>query len=39
MNFEHMPELQSQFGYPAVLAGMLTVCGAMYRLFRRYDWL
>jgi magnesium transporter len=39
MNFESMPELQSQWGYPMVLGLMLTVCGSMYRGFRRNGWL
>lgn len=39
MNFEFMPELHSQWGYPAVLLLMLTVCGLMYRAFKRSGWL
>ncbi|MGH2652001.1 MAG: magnesium/cobalt transporter CorA, partial [Actinomycetota bacterium] len=39
MNFEHMPELRSTFGYPAVVMFMLAVCVAMYRAFRRSGWL
>ena len=38
MNFEHMPELQSQFGYPLVLGVMFGACAILYRLFRRSGW-
>ena len=39
MNFEHMPELTWTFGYPLVLAVMVTVCTLLYRRFRRAGWL
>jgi magnesium transporter len=39
MNFEHMPELESPIGYPAVLLFMVVVCLYMYRRFRRSGWL
>ena len=39
MNFEHMPELKWQLGYPAVLAAMAAVCFALYRYFKRAGWL
>ncbi len=39
MNFEHMPELRWTFGYPLVLAVMLTVCGSLFRAFKRAGWL
>jgi magnesium transporter len=39
MNFEHMPELRWQFGYPLAVGLMLTVCGLLYRAFRRSGWL
>jgi len=39
MNFEHMPELSSPWGYPGVLTLMFGVCGFMYRGFRRNGWL
>ncbi|MBA2567364.1 MAG: magnesium transporter CorA, partial [Thermoleophilaceae bacterium] len=39
MNFEHMPELEWEFGYPLVIVVMLTVCGLMYRAFKRAGWL
>jgi len=39
MNFDHMPELRWQYGYPLIVGGMLTVCGLLYRAFRRSGWL
>jgi magnesium transporter len=39
MNFEHMPELQWTWGYPAVLLVMATVCTLLYRTFRHNHWL
>ena len=39
MNFEHMPELSSQWGYPGVLSVMAAACASMYRGFRRNGWL
>jgi magnesium transporter len=39
MNFEHMPELDWTYGYPAVLVFMLTVCTALYLYLRRAGWL
>ncbi|MBP2450769.1 magnesium/cobalt transporter CorA [Mycolicibacterium lutetiense] len=39
MNFEHMPELQWTWGYPAVLLAMATICFVLYRTFRHNDWL
>jgi magnesium transporter len=39
MNFEHMPELESAVGYPAVLATMALVCYLLYRNFKRRHWL
>ena len=39
MNFEHMPELESRFGYPAVLAVIVLACYVLYRNFKRRDWL
>ncbi len=39
MNFEHMPELSTRWGYPAVLTLMLAVCGTLYRGFKRNGWL
>jgi magnesium transporter len=39
MNFEHMPELDWSFGYPAALLSMLVVTGSLYFWFRHKDWL
>jgi magnesium transporter len=39
MNFAHMPELQTTWGYPAVLGTMVTVCAVLYRGFKRNGWL
>ncbi len=39
MNFEHMPELDLRYGYPAVLALVAMLCLALYRRFRRAGWL
>ena len=39
MNFEHMPELKSQWGYPAVLAVMALVGAGMLFAFRNKRWL
>ncbi|AEB47864.1 magnesium/cobalt transporter CorA [Micromonospora gifhornensis] len=39
MNFEFMPELKVAYGYPVVLALMLTISLTLYRWFRRNDWL
>jgi magnesium transporter len=39
MNFEHMPELKTQYGYFVVLAVIATVCTLLYVRFRRAGWL
>jgi magnesium transporter len=39
MNFENMPELGWQFGYPAVLVLIVVVCSFLYRGFKRNGWL
>jgi magnesium transporter len=39
MNFEHMPELKWEFGYPMVLAIIVTICVTLYWRFRRAGWL
>ena len=39
MNFDHMPELGLEFGYPLALLVMLTATGLLYRFFKRIDWL
>jgi magnesium transporter len=39
MNFEHMPELKSIYGYPIVIGAMLVIAGAMLLYFRHRGWL
>ncbi len=39
MNFEHMPELRSPYGYPITLGVILTICSGLYWRFRRTRWL
>jgi magnesium transporter len=39
MNFEHMPELHWELGYPAAVLLMLAICTVLYRYFRRAGWL
>jgi magnesium transporter len=39
MNFQFMPELESPYGYPAVMAFILGVCGFLYWRFKRTRWL
>ncbi len=39
MNFADMPELHFEYGYPTVVAGMLTICGVLYWRFKKNGWL
>jgi magnesium transporter len=39
MNFRYMPELGWHWGYPAVLAGTVAVCVAVWLRFKRAGWL
>jgi magnesium transporter len=39
MNFEYMPELEQDWGYPVVLAVIFVACVLLYRAFRRSGWL
>lgn len=39
MNFEHMPELRSIYGYPVVLGVITLVCTGLYVRFKRAKWL
>ena len=39
MNFTHMPELASPYGYPAALLAIATTCGLLYRRFKRAGWI
>jgi magnesium transporter len=39
MNFEHMPELGSKFGYPLALLAMAVAVVFLYLFFRRIGWI
>jgi magnesium transporter len=39
MNFDHMPELRWELGYPAVLVGIVIICVFLYRRFKAAGWL
>jgi magnesium transporter len=39
MNFQHMPELGWQYGYPFALGTMMVLSFVLYRMFRKRDWL
>jgi magnesium transporter len=39
MNFDHMPELKWEFGYPLVMGVILAICVFLYVRFRRAGWL
>src|SRR5699024_9484530 len=39
MNFDHMPETHWTYGYPTILAVILTLCLVLYIVFRRNRWL
>jgi magnesium transporter len=39
MNFEHMPELDTQYGYPVVLLVIALACFLLHRGFKRNGWL
>jgi magnesium transporter len=39
MNFDNMPGVHAQWGYPVVMIGMTAVCVVLYRVFRNNDWL
>jgi magnesium transporter len=39
MNYEHMPELGFEFGYPAALTLMAVSVAILYRFFKRIEWL
>ena len=39
MNFEHMPELNWKFGYPAALGLIAAACGLLFWRFKRARWL
>ncbi len=39
MNFQHMPELDTSWGYPVALAMMAIAVLVLYRFFKRIEWL
>jgi magnesium transporter len=39
MNFDHMPELSWQFGYPLALLAMFGTGLILYLVFKRRHWL
>ena len=39
MNFTHMPELNSPWGYPAVMIVIASACVLLYRRFKKSGWL
>lgn len=39
MNFEHMPELRSVYGYPVVMGVIVLACTILFLRFRRTGWL
>jgi magnesium transporter len=39
MNFQHMPELQWQYGYPCTLGATALICLWIYRRFKTNSWL
>ena len=39
MNFDHMPELEWELGYPLVLVVMALICFTLWRYFKRVGWL
>jgi len=39
MNFTHMPELNTVWGYPAVLLVIGVTCTGLYIRFKRRRWL
>ena len=38
MNFQHMPELKWEYGYPTALATIGISCALLYRKFRKAGW-
>ena len=39
MNFKHMPELETAYGYPIVLGVIVTSCSILFWRFRKAGWL
>ena len=39
MNFDHMPELDTRYGYYVVMGVVALICVALHRVFKRSGWL
>ena len=39
MNFDHMPELHTRYGYPIVLGVIALLCAILYARFKKLKWL
>ncbi|MFG2945249.1 magnesium and cobalt transport protein CorA [Streptomyces adustus] len=39
MNFDHMPELHTKYGYPVVMSAMVALCVGIHRTLKRNGWL
>ena len=39
MNFDNMPELSWEWGYPLALGAMVVMAAALYLTFKRNKWL
>jgi magnesium transporter len=39
MNFEHMPELKTEYGYYVVIGVITLICAALFARFKRAKWL
>jgi magnesium transporter len=39
MNFEHMPELKWEYGYPVSIGIVAAICGYLYHRFKKSGWL
>jgi magnesium transporter len=39
MNFEHMPELKTEYGYYVVIGIIVTLCAILYYRFKKTGWL
>ncbi len=39
MNFEHIPELKSPYGYPAVIIVMVSIAAGIYLWFKKKGWI
>ena len=39
MNFEHMPELHSKYGYPIVICAIVVIEICLFRWFKKAKWI